>query len=139
MEEGKFKGTNNEKRLNKIIDDMTLFDDGSHIIYVNGSYKGEGDLAKLIEDFHQKNPANMHYKVLSDGVKHFKEKEEGRETMCDSVEKYAEEVSQERVGKEMSESVKNLMEGMHISMEQAIKLLGLKGTTKDYVLSQLKK
>ena len=71
------------------------FEDGSHIIYVNGSYKGEGDLAKLIEDFHQKNPANMNFKALSDGVKHFKEKEKGRETMCDSVEKYAKDYAKE--------------------------------------------
>ena len=89
----------------------------------------------------------MNFKALSVGVKHFKEREKGRETMCDSVEKYArdyakeyaEEVSRERVGREMSESVKNLMESMHISIEQAVKVLGLKGTTKDYVMSQFQK
>lgn len=54
-----------------------LFEDGSHIIYVNGSYKGEGEIAQLIEDFHQKESEDMHYKALADGVKHFKETEEG--------------------------------------------------------------
>ena len=31
----------------------------------------------------------MHYKALADSVKHFKETEEGRETMCESVKEYA--------------------------------------------------
>ena len=54
-----------------------LFEDGSHIIYVNGSYKGEGEIAQIIEDFNQRESEDMHYKALADGVKHFKETEEG--------------------------------------------------------------
>lgn len=73
-----------------------LFEDGSHIIYVNGSYKGEGKIAQLIEDFHQRESEDMHYKALADGVRHFKETEEGRKIMCESVKKYAKEYADER-------------------------------------------
>ena len=50
-----------------------MFADGSHIIYVNGNYKGNDAIGQLISDFHQTNPENMHYDALAQGVKHFKE------------------------------------------------------------------
>ena len=62
--------------------------DGSHIIYVNGNYKGKDDIGKLIEDFKCKDSSKMHFKELADGVKYYKETEEGREIMCEAVVKY---------------------------------------------------
>lgn len=94
---------------------------------------------QLVEDFHQKDAKEMHFKTLADGVKHFKETEKGRESMCEAVEKYAEEYAEEYAEKKMLEGVKNLMKSAHVSLEQAIQLLGLKGTTKEYILSQLQK
>ena len=66
------------------------FEDGSHIVYVNGNYKGDDEIGQLMNDFHQTDPDNMHYEELAQGVKHFKEVEEGRETMCETVQEYAE-------------------------------------------------
>ena len=43
-----------------------LFCDGSHIIYVNGNYKGDDSIGQLIRDFHEPNPENMYYKTLAD-------------------------------------------------------------------------
>ena len=54
-----------------------LFEDGSHIIYVNGNYKGDDEIGHLMQDFHQTDPDNMHYKELSQEIRHFKEVEEG--------------------------------------------------------------
>ena len=67
--------------------------------------------------------------------------------MCESVEKYAQDYAEkyaEKYGKEcvdktMLEGFKNLMNSAHVSLEQAIQMLGLKGTTKEYILSQLQK
>ena len=63
--------------------------------------------------------------------------------MCESVEKYAKEYAekygQKYADKTMLEGVKNLMKSAHVSLEQAVQMLGLKGTTKDYVVSQLQK
>lgn len=112
-----------------------LFEDGSHIVYVNGSYKGEGEIAQLIEDFHQKESSGMHYKVLADGVKHFKETEEGRETMCESVKEYAKEYADERdVTK-----VKKLMENLQLTLEQALNALDIHGSSRTYITEQLQK
>jgi hypothetical protein len=64
--------------------------DGSHIIYVNGSYQGDDPIGKLMHDFRCKRSDDIYYRELADGVRHFKESEGGREIMCDAVEEYAE-------------------------------------------------
>ena len=112
-----------------------FFEDGSHIIYVNGSYKGEDEIAQLMEDFHQKESEDMHYKALADSVKHFKETEEGRETMCESVKEYAKEYADERdVIK-----VRKLMENLQLTLEQALNALDIHGTSRTYIEKQLQK
>lgn len=73
-----------------------LFSDGSHIIYVNGKYKGDDEVGRLIRDFHQSEAEKIENKALADGVKHFKETKGGRKLMCEAVEKYAQEVAEER-------------------------------------------
>ena len=45
------------------------FGDGSHIVYVNGSYKGDDEIGRLMSDFHEKSPENMEYNELATGVK----------------------------------------------------------------------
>lgn len=100
-----------------------LFDDGSHIIYVNGNYKGNDEIGQLMRDFHQTEPENIHYEVLAQGVKHFKNIEKGREQMCEAVEKYAKEYAV----KEKMIAVNNLMKNMKLTLEQALNALGIQG------------
>jgi flagellar biosynthesis GTPase FlhF len=72
------------------------FNDGSHIIYVNGSYKGDDAIGKLVHDFRCSNADDMYYSQLADGVRYYKEKEGGREKVCEAVERYAEKKAEER-------------------------------------------
>ena len=81
------------------------FRDGSHIIYVNGNYKGNDEIGQLMQDFREKNPECMHYTELAESVKHFKEKEGGREDMSESVERYINERVEERVEERVKERV----------------------------------
>ena len=97
-----------------------LFEDGSHIIYVNGNYKGDDEIGYLMQDFHQTDPDNMHYKELSQGVRHFKEVEEGRDTMCEAVQEYAKEYANEYANEKQAANVKNLMESAGFTMERAL-------------------
>lgn len=84
------------------IDDK--FDDGSHIVYVNGSYKGDDAVGRLMHDFGCKKSKDIYYSELAKGVKHFKEEEEeeGRKVMCEAVEKYAEKKVAIKVKEERS-------------------------------------
>jgi len=77
------------------------FDDGSHIVYANGSYKGDDAVGRLMHDFGCKRSKDIYYPELAKGVKHFKE-EEGRKVMCEAVEKYAEKKVAIKVKEERS-------------------------------------
>ncbi len=115
------------------------FEDGSHIIYVNGSYSGEGEIARLMEDFHQKDSENMHFTALADGVKHFKETEKGRETMCEAVEKYAEEYAEKREIRTKIGIAKDLIKDAGFSIDQVVKFLKIGKDQQDFFVSQLQK
>lgn len=69
--------------------------DGSHIIYVNGAYRGNDPLGKLMQDMSNQGTEGFNYKVIEDGIKHFKENEKGRVAMRDLIEEYAEERAEE--------------------------------------------
>lgn len=71
------------------------FEDGSHIIYVNGAYEDETtSIGKLAHDFKCKNPDEMYFKELADAVRYYKHGG-GREKMCQLVEDYAAYVARE--------------------------------------------
>ena len=77
-------------RIERMLDvNGESFGDGSHIIYVNGAYKGEDEIGHLMEDFHNRGTDGFHNQELRKGVIHFKVEEEGRKIMCEAVEKYA--------------------------------------------------
>ena len=131
------------------------FRDGSHIIYVNGNYKGNDEIGQLMQDFREKNPECMHYTELAESVKHFKEKEGGREEMSEIVERYinerveerveervkecVEERVKERMEKEKTISVQNLMNNMKWTLDQALDALGIKGKERTLITQQLQK
>ena len=139
------------------------FRDGSHIIYVNGNYKGNDEIGQLMQDFREKNPECMHYTELAESVKHFKEKEGVHEEMSEIVERYinerveerveervkecveervkecVEERVKERVEKEKTISVQNLMNNMKWTLDQALDALGIKGKERTLITQQLQK
>lgn len=112
-----------------------LFEDGSHIIYVNGNYKGDDEIGHLMQDFHQTDPDNMHYKELSQGVRHFKEVEEGRDTMCEAVQEYAKEYAKT----EKAEIVENFMKNMNLTLKQALDAAGIQGEEREAIIQLLQK
>ena len=61
-------------------------EDGSHILYVNGAYRSDTPIGKLMHDFSCTNAADMYYGTLADRVRFFKESKEGIEIMCRAME-----------------------------------------------------
>ena len=100
-----------------------LFEDGSHIIYVNGMYRGKDSIGQLVHDFKCKNANEMHYKELAGGVRHFKETEEGREDMCEAVRRYGKE--QARIAAEAA------MKKAEIAMKKATEAATMKSKIDD--------
>ena len=74
-----------------------VFGDGSHILYVNGAYRDETPIGKLMHDFSCTDPANMYYDELAERVRFFKEDKEGISIMCKAMEDMRNESLQEGV------------------------------------------
>lgn len=122
------------------------FNDGSHIIYVNGNYKNDDDpVGKLMHDFRCTSSVDMFYPVLADQVKYFKETEGGREIMCktfeDLAEKWAEEKAEERAEERkmevLLESIKSIMENLKLTAEQAMAALNISEKDKTILRTKL--
>ena len=63
-----------------------LFGDGEHILYVNGAWRDDSPLGKLMHDFSCTSAEDMNYAVLADRVRFFKESNEGVSIMCRMIE-----------------------------------------------------
>ena len=67
-------------------EEKVLFGDGSHILYVNGKYKGNDEIGKLMHDFRSTNPEDMNYETLAKRARYFKQDEKGVAVMCKILE-----------------------------------------------------
>ena len=127
----------------------TYFGDGSHIIYLNGSYRDDNDpIGKLAHDFRCMSSVDMFYPELARQVKYFKETEGGQEIMCQVFEELAEKRANERA-EEIREkvreetrietlfsSIKNLMKSTKWTAEQAMAAMNV--SENDQVLLKSK-
>lgn len=66
---------------------MTISDD-CNIMYVNGEYRGDNPLGKLMHDFSTANADEMYFKELADKIRFFKQDEEGVQMASKIVEEY---------------------------------------------------
>ena len=123
------KGKKTIYHIDRIISETNEpFNDGSHIIYVNAENQENTPLGRLMHDFHCTKADDMHYEVLANRVRHFKETEEGVVTMCEAVDnlvkkKTAEARAEGRAEERenvLVETVCSLMETMSISAEKAM-------------------
>lgn len=71
------------------------FGDGAHIIYVNGEYRGEDALGRLMHDFNCRKADEMHYGLMAEQTRYLKETEEGVATMCKIVEELCDKSREE--------------------------------------------
>lgn len=93
------------------------FGDEAHIIYVNGAYQDDTPLGMLMHDFSCKNPDNMHYKLLADKIRYFKEDEKGVASMC--------KIMEDLIDNEKKESALRMLTDGELSLEKIAKYSGL--------------
>ncbi len=73
--------------IDRIIRELNKpFDDKSHIIYVNGKYRGNDPVGSLMHDFSCKKADDMNSDVLANKTRQLKETEAGVSQMCRAVE-----------------------------------------------------
>ena len=118
-------------------DTEEIFDDGAHILYVNGEYQSESPLGRLMHDFFCIDPNDMYSDLLAERVRFFKEDEKGVATMCKVMEEIYNdgiaigevrgEVRGEIRGAETEriKNIKSLIQRMGITAEAAMDALNI--------------
>ncbi|MCI9312794.1 MAG: hypothetical protein HFE68_05450, partial [Erysipelotrichaceae bacterium] len=89
------------------------FGDGSHIIYVNGSYRGDDPIGKLMHDLHCQNPDEMYYEEIARITRYYKENKEGNEKMCQAMEEFEQRAIQKGIVVGRKEGLKEGMKEGH--------------------------
>ena len=72
------------ERMN--LDTGKPFEDGEHILYVNGEYRGNSDIGKLMHDFNCTDADDMNYELMADRTRYLKENPKGVSEMCKVME-----------------------------------------------------
>ena len=109
-----------------------VFEDGTHIIYVNGSYKGESgnELDDLIHDFFCANPEDMRHRQLAARVSFLKENKRGVRKVCKIMEDLQNEAKKET----LLDNIRSLMKKLNMTAKQAMDALDVPADKqKEYV------
>ena len=134
-------------------DTEEVFNDGTHILYVNGECQSESPLGRLMHDFFCSNPNDMYSDVLAERVRFFKEDEKGVAAMCNVMKEIYDDgfASGEAQGEARGEvrgeirgaeterikSIKNLISSLGITAEAAMDALKIAKTDQPKYLALL--
>lgn len=108
----------------KILELDTLFDDGEHIVYVNGQFNDDSELGRLMHDFRCTKADEFYNSILANQVRYYKETEEGVAAMC----KVLEDMRNETALAKAIEIAKSLVADSGMSDEQIAKHTGISVT-----------
>lgn len=122
---------------------MELFKDGSHIIYVNSQIQDDTPLGKLMQDMYCTDPAKLNYKEFAPQMEFLKHSKDGEGEMRDLFEEYAHQVGQQigqQLGQKIGEKIakEKVKEATKKATMKAAKTTKKK-TLKDMALKMLKR
>lgn len=95
----------------------SFFEDGEHILYVNGEYKGESDIGRLMHDFNCTRADDMKFELMAERTRYLKENPKGVSEMCKVMEDMRNEALKEGIKEGKKEGIK---EGAIISARRMI-------------------
>lgn len=106
------------ERYVTIGENKILFGDGSHILYVNGQYRGNDEIGKLMHDFSCTNPNDMNYEALAEKARYYKQDEKGVAAMCKIMEDMRNEAAQKAELKSARETARRMIKDGELSFEK---------------------
>jgi len=111
------------------LDTGESFEDGSHIVYVNGAYRDDTPIGRLMHDFACTDPAKMYYDELAERVRFFKESKEGITVMSHVMEdmrnKYLKEGMKKGIREEKELTVLRMLKDGEFGLEKIAKICDL--------------
>ncbi|MBR2209056.1 MAG: PD-(D/E)XK nuclease family transposase [Synergistaceae bacterium] len=113
--------------IHKYIDgSMKPFDDGSHLIYINGSAKDDGtEVGKLVHDLRCTKADEMFYPRLAARIKFLKEDEEGVKIVSDYFEELRTKAIKQAHKKDMENIAIKLLQLGKLTVEEIARCSGL--------------
>lgn len=91
------------------------FSDGSHILYVNGSYKNDDNpIGRLMHDFRCVSSVDMFYPLLAEQMRHYKETKGGIEIMSKNVEDW----TMQKILEDRKESARKMIARGKLTLEE---------------------
>ncbi len=91
------------------MDTEAFFEDGEHILYVNGAYRDDSEIGRLMHDFGCTSAAEMHYPLLADRTQYLKENPKGVSEMCKVIEEMRREEREEGRQEGLVEGIRNMV------------------------------
>lgn len=97
------------------------FEDGEHILYVNGEYRGASDIGKLMHDFNCTDANDMNFELIAERTRYLKENPKGVSEMCKVIEDMR---TQER-RETMTEIALRMLRAGKYALEEIVSISGL--------------
>ena len=101
------------------------FDDGEHILYVNGEYRGDSDIGKLMHDFSCTDAADMNFELMAERTRYLKENPKGVSEMCKVMEDMRKAEREEATKAEKKRTVFRMLADGTLALEKIAEYVGL--------------
>ena len=105
------------------------FEDGEHILYVNGEYRGDSDIGKLMHDFNCMRADDMNFELMAERTRYLKENPKGVQKMCKIMEDMRNESLKEGIKKGIKEGMKEtalrMLDAGKYALEEIVNISGL--------------
>ena len=109
------------------------FEDGEHILYVNGEFRGDSEIGKLMHDFNCTKADDMNFDLMAERTRYLKENLKGVQEMCKTME----DMRNEAVERNILQTIRNLMETLKLSAEEAMTAMKISDADKVKYMAKL--
>ncbi len=101
------------------------FEDGEHIRYVNGEFRGESEIGRLMHDFNCTRADDMHFDLMAERTRYLKENSKGVQEMCKVMEDMRNEAANIAAQKKAMDIASAMIMAGKYALEEISALCGL--------------
>ena len=114
------------------------FGDESYILYVNGTYRGNDKLGRLLHDMFATDPKEMFYPELAGRADYLKNKQKGKTNMCKALQDLIIEERREEREESLQEGrQEGLQEGLQKGIKALIEVCQELGQTDEQIIEKV--